>query len=100
MFILLPMDGDDTQESKLSPIFEAKKWALLETGEGQIIEIRFYDTREEIEEWIEALVVVNDYEPVMNFIEEQVMVLVAHTQRTIDEVFEAFLFKELMDMPI
>ncbi len=45
------------------------------------------------------VVVTGDYEPVMEFIEKQIMVLVAHTQRSIDDVFEAFLFKELHDMP-
>ena len=100
MFILLPMNGKDEEESKLAPIFEAKAWALLEVGEGKIHNTTFFDTREEIKEWIEVIVVVNDYEPVMNFIEEQVMVLVAHTQRSIEDIFEAFLFKELMDMPV
>lgn len=100
MLILLPMDGKDEEESKLTPIFEAKAWALLTADEGRIQKIEFFDTREEIEEWVEVLVVVNDYEPVMNFIEEQIMVLVAHTQRSIEDVFEAFLFKELMDMPV
>lgn len=99
MNILLPMDSDDTQEGTLVPILEAKKWAVLNVDEGQIVEIKFYDSREAISDWIEAVVVVGDYEPVMDFIEEQVMVLVAHTQRTIDDIFEAFLFKELHDMP-
>ncbi len=99
MNILLPMDSDDAQEGTLVPILEAKKWAVLNVDEGQIVEIKFYDSREEISDWIEAVVVVGDYEPVMDFIEEQVMVLVAHTQRTIDDIFEAFLFKELHDMP-
>lgn len=99
MNILLPMDSDDTQEAVLVPIAEVKKWALLNVEEGQIVEIKFYDSREEISDWIEAVVVIGDYEPVMDFIEEQVMVLVAHTQRSIDDIFEAFLFKELHDMP-
>ena len=36
----------------------------------------------------------------MSFIEEQVMVLVAHTQRSIDDIVEAFLFKELNELAI
>ncbi|MGB5966110.1 MAG: hypothetical protein WBF77_05315 [Sulfurimonadaceae bacterium] len=99
MNILLPMDSDDTQEGKLVPILEAKKWAVLNVEEGQIVEINYYDSREDINEWLEAVVVVGDFEPVMEFIEQQIMVLVAHTQRSIDDVFEAFLFKELHDMP-
>jgi predicted Fe-Mo cluster-binding NifX family protein len=100
MNILLPMNGDDTQEGSLVPIGEVKKWALVVLEEGKVVEIDFYDSREDIQEWIDAVVVVNDYEPVMSFIEEQVMVLVAHTQRSIDDIVEAFLFKELNDLAI
>ena len=72
---------------------------MLNAEEGQIVEINFYDTKEEIDAWIEVVVVTGDFEPVQEFMEQQIMVLVAHTQRTIDDVFEAFLFKELHDMP-
>jgi predicted Fe-Mo cluster-binding NifX family protein len=100
MNILLPMNGDDTQEGSLVAINEVKKWALVTIEEGRVVEINFYDAREDIQEWIDAVVVVNDYEPVMSFIEEQVMVLVAHTQRSIDDIVEAFLFKELNDLAL
>jgi hypothetical protein len=100
MNVLLPMDGDDTQESSLVGIYEAKKWALLVIEEGQVVEINYYDTREDVQEWVEAVVVINDFEPVMPFIEEQAMVLVAHTQRSIDDIVEAFLFKELNELAI
>lgn len=98
MNILLPMDSDDTEEGVLVPIAEVKKWALLNVEEGQIVEINYFDKREDINDWVDAVVVVGDYEPVMEFIEEQVMVLVAHFQRSIDDIFEAFLFKELHDL--
>ena len=99
MLILLPMDSDDTQEGLLVPVLEAKKWAVLSVEEGQIIKITYYDTKEEINDWIEVVVVTGDYEPVQDFMEKQIMVLVAHHQRSIDDIFEAFLFKELHDMP-
>jgi len=100
MIILLPMDCDDTQEAKLVPIFEAKKWAVIPIEEGEVVEIKFYDNRSDISEWVEAVVVVNDFEPVMDFIDEQMMVLVAHTQRSIDDIVEAYLFRELHDLAI
>jgi hypothetical protein len=100
MLVLLPLDGDNTQESKLVSLNDVKKWALLDISEGEVVEINFYDTREEIDEWVEAVVVIGDYENVWPFQEQQIMVLVAHTQRTIDEVVEAFLFKELNDLAI
>ncbi len=98
MYILLPMDIDDVEEAVLVPITEAKKWALMNVEEGQLVEVEFYDKREDITEWVEALIVVGDDEPVADFLEEQIMVLVAHMQRSIDDIFEAFLFKELHDL--
>lgn len=98
MYILLPMDIDDVEEAVLVPITEAKKWALMNVEEGQLVEVEFYDKREDITEWVEALIVVGDNEPVADFLEEQIMVLVAHMQRSIDDIFEAFLFKELHDL--
>ncbi len=100
MLLLLPMDGDDTQESELSSILEAAFWATVEVEEGRVIEINFYKERTEIEGWIDAVIVKNNYEPVMEFLEQQVMVLVAHTQRTIDDVVEAYLFRELHDLAL
>jgi hypothetical protein len=36
----------------------------------------------------------------MEFIDNQMMVLVAHTQRTIDDIVEAYLFRELHDLAL
>lgn len=99
MLILIPMDSDNTQEATLVPLAEVKKWALVNVEEGQVVEVTHYDNREDIDDWVEAVVVINDQEYVFPFVEEQIMVLVAHTQRSIDEIVEAFLFKELHDMP-
>lgn len=100
MLILLPMNGDDTQESELALINDAAFWATVEVEEGRVVEINFYRDRSEIDAWLDAVVVTSDYEPVMEFIEKQMMVLVAHTQRTIDDVVEAYLFRELHQLAI
>ena len=100
MVLLLPMDGDDTQESELTDVLSASFWATLEVEEGRVIEINFYTDRSEIEGWLDAVIVTNNYEPVMEFIDNQMMVLVAHTQRTIDDIVEAYLFRELHDLSI
>lgn len=94
------MDSDDTQEGQLVSINDAKTWALVDLEAGQVVEINYFDTKEDVNEWVDAVVVIGDFEPVMEFIEQQVMVLVAHTQRYIDDIVEAFLFKELHDLAI
>lgn len=100
MILLLPMDGDDTQESKLTGILSVSFWATVEIEEGRVIEICFYKERTQIEGFVDAVIVVGNYEPVMDFIDEQMMVLVAHSQRTIDDVVEAYLFRELHDLAL
>jgi len=100
MLLLLPMNGDDTQESELVSINDVAFWATVEVEEGRVIEINFYKDRSEIDGWLDAVIVVGNYEPVMEFIDNQTMVLVAHTQRTIDDVVEAYLFRELHDLAI
>lgn len=100
MILLLPMNGDDTQESELARILSATYWATVEVEEGRVVEINFYTDRNEIEAWLDAVIVTNNYEPVMEFIDKQMMVLVAHTQRTIDDIVEAYLFRELHDLAL
>ena len=98
MFLLIPLDSDAREDAKLASLNEVKKWVLLDVLEGKIAKIDFYDTHEEITEIVEAVVVINDHEYVWPFQEQQIMVLVAHTQRSIDDIIEAFLFKELHDL--
>lgn len=100
MLLLLPMNGDDTQESELVSINDVSFWATVEVDEGRVIEINFYKDRADIEGWLDAVIIVGNYEPVMEFIDGQMMVLVAHTQRTIDDIVESYLFRELHDLAL
>jgi len=100
MLLLLPMNGDDTQESELTGVLSATFWATVEVEEGRVVEINFYKDRETIDALLDAVIVKNNYEPVMEFIDQQMMVLVAHTQRTIDDIVEAYLFRELHDLAL
>jgi len=101
MKLLMPMDSDDTQEGSLVSINDAKVWATVDVEEGQVVEVLFFDTKEAaMETWPEAVIVKGDFEPMMEFIEQQMLVLVAHLQRSIDDIVEAYLFKELHEPAI
>jgi hypothetical protein len=100
MILLLPMNGDDIEESKLTDIFSASFWATIEIVEGRLIDTSFYTSYGEIINQAEGIVVCNDYEPVMEFFEAGLVVLVAHTQRYIDDIVEAYLFRELHDLAL
>lgn len=98
MKILLPMDSNNTRGGLLVALNDVVKWALVDLEEGKIVEINYADTREEFNELIDVVTVISDNEYVWPFMEEHITVLVAHTQRSIDDVIEAFLFKELHEL--
>lgn len=98
MYILLPMDSDDVQEAQLTKVFDAKMWAQVCVEEGRVVEINHCNLFDGFDNHSEAVVLINDGENPMQFIELSMMPLVAHTQRTIDDIVEAYLFRELHDM--
>jgi len=98
MYLLLPMDGNDAEASKLTKIDDVKFWAQMLIEEGKLVEIKFNEDKESFENFSEAVVVTNDNEYVWPFMELSMMVLVAHTQRYVDDIVEAFIFKELHDL--
>lgn len=98
MLLLLPMDSTNKDEAKLTKVFEAKTWAQIDIDDGQIQSIKFNDTFDGFDDISEAVVLENDGENPMMFMDYNMMPLVAHTQRTIDDIVEAFLFRELHDL--
>jgi len=98
MYLLLPMDSNDAEEAKLIKLDDVKFWAQILIEEGKLVEINFKENKDDFDNFLEAVVVVDDNEYVWPFMEMSMMVLVAHTQRYIDDIVEAFLFKELHDL--
>ncbi len=100
MLVLIPMDSNKRHEAMITTLDQTKSWALVELDEGEIKKVSFHKRREEINEWIDCVVVENEQEYVWPFMEENITVLVAPTQKSIDEIIEAFLFKELHDLNV
>ena len=98
MYILIPMDSDDIEEASLVKINDANVWAQLLIEEGKVIEINHNADRDAFENYSQAAIVIDDNEYVWPFMEQNMMVLVAHTQRSIDDIVEAYMFKELHDL--
>lgn len=92
------MDSEDVQEASLTKIDDAKVWTQLLIENGEVLEVNHNTDRDAFENFSEAVVVINDNEYVWPFMEQSMMVLVAHTQRSIDDIVEAYLFKELHDL--
>ncbi|MCK4874706.1 MAG: hypothetical protein KAS26_02555 [Sulfurimonas sp.] len=98
MYLLLPMDSENTEEASLTKIDDAKVWAQVLVEEGKLVEINHNIDRDAFENFSEAVVVTNDNEYVWPFMEKSMIVLVAHIQRSIEDIVEAYLFKELHDL--
>ena len=98
MLVVIPMDTEDVQEAQITSVNEAQTWAQLRIEEGELVEVLHNEKYDGFSPWSEAVVVNNDGESVMDFINMSMIVLVAHTQKTIDDIVEAYLFRELHDL--
>lgn len=98
MRILLPMDSNIEDEAKLVKLDDVKFWCQLNIEDGEVKETLFTENKEDFEHFSECVVVENDNEYVWPFMELSMLVLVAHTQRYIEDIVEAYIFKELHDL--
>ncbi|MEA3491552.1 MAG: hypothetical protein U9R27_06595 [Campylobacterota bacterium] len=96
MFILIPVDGKDEKKSKITTVMSVERWALVHFEEGEAKSVSFFEDRMQTgAEWIDFVVLENKFENYMEFMEEGMMVLSRRSEETIEEIIEAFKFKEL-----
>ncbi|MCB4742914.1 MAG: hypothetical protein LGB03_01395 [Sulfurovum sp.] len=96
MLIWVPVSSDNGLNSKITPQIKVRKWALIDFDAGEIRSIHFYNRREEANEvWIDFVILVNKYENYLDFMDEGMMVLVVRKEETLEDIINAFKFKEL-----
>jgi predicted Fe-Mo cluster-binding NifX family protein len=96
MLILIPVDGSDEQVSKITTLAAIQKWALVDFDQGLVQSVTFHDDRTQTGvDWIDFVVLKSNFENYMDFMAENIMVLVIREEETIEEIIEAFKFKEL-----
>jgi len=100
MKIVIPFDSDDLEEGQISPISDAKSWLLFDMEEGKSTNEKFYQTWEEIADFIDIVIVKNQNEYVWPFMEKNIAILVAPMQKYFEDIVEAYIFKELYDLNI
>lgn len=93
------MDSDNIEEANITKVLNAKIWAQVLVEEGKIKDISHASTYDGFTNLSEAVIFSSDSENPMPFIELNIMPLVAHTQKSIEDIVEAYLFRELHDMP-
>ena len=96
MLILIPVDSAEEKISKITTLMNVKKWALVNFDAGEVQSVSFFDDRTQTgEDWIDFVILENKFENYLDFMEEGMMVLVRRKEETIEEIMEAFKFKEL-----
>jgi len=98
MYILLPLDSTNLDEAKLTKLDDVQIWTQLLVDGGEIVETKFEKNWENFELPSDYVVVGDDGEYVWPFMEYNIAVLVAHTQRYVEDILEAYLFKELHEI--
>jgi len=95
MLIWICVESKDVENAKLTEVANVKHWALVEMDGGETKSVTFYDKREDFTDWVDFIIMKNKYESYMEFMDEGMMVLCTRKEETIEEVLEAFVFKEL-----
>ncbi len=96
MFILIPVDGDNGLDSKITTLVDMKIWALVEFENGKAKTVQFSEDRTAFGiDWIDFIVLDNKFENYIEFMGEGMMCLVKRKEETVEEVVSAFAFKEL-----
>jgi predicted Fe-Mo cluster-binding NifX family protein len=97
MLIWIPVKGENGVHSEIVPQLEAQKWALVDFDAGEMQSLKFYNSIDELGgEWVDFIVLANKFENYLDYMNEGMMVLVVREdQKTVEEIIEAFKFKEL-----
>ena len=95
MLIWVPVKEKSEKDSKIAKVMEAKAWALVDFDAGVVKSIKFFDRREDFEDFADFIVLENKFENFMEYMNEGLVVLSVRDEKSIDEIIEAFKFKEL-----
>ncbi len=96
MLILIPVDGVEEKTSKITKLMNVKKWALVNFDAGEMKSVSFFDDRTQMGvDRVDFVVLENKFENYLDFMEEGMMVLVRREEESIEDIIEAFKFKEL-----
>ena len=100
MIILMPLSAKEEDEGKLVNLDKVVIWGIFDLQEGRVQKIEYFEDRHEYKAMIDVVVVADKNDYVWPFMEESIPVLEAPIQRDIEDVIEAFLFKELYEVNV
>ncbi len=95
MLIWIPVDRRDEKVGEITKLIDVNSWALVDFDKGEVQSIKFFDKREDFSDWVDFIILANKFESYIDFMNEGIMVLSVREERTIEDIIEAFKFKEL-----
>ncbi len=98
MILIIPTDCKDYKYAKIVSLAKKENWIVVEMDAGFVKKYNFYEKREDIDDFIDYLIVKNDHEDIEEFLDEGIEVLVAPLQDYIEDVIEAYKFRELHEL--
>ena len=100
MFMLVPLNGDNTQESTITSLDGRKAMAKLELEDNaEVIDITFItDIDDALNSGIDYLIVDSFEQDIDNYLDYNVEVLQCMPNSDIDDVLEGFIFRTLREM--
>ncbi|MDX1808769.1 MAG: hypothetical protein R3331_04475 [Sulfurospirillaceae bacterium] len=95
MTLLVPIDAKEIEDAVICQICDKQSWALVSIEQGSVKECQLCDSKEDITQIIDYIVIKDKNEDVDSFIQEGIEVLVISSQKYVDDIIEAFMFREL-----
>jgi hypothetical protein len=96
----MPLSAKVEDDGVLVNLGKVKIWGFFDLAEGKVQKVEYFEDRNNFNGWIDVVVVADKYDDVWQFQQESIPVLEAPVQREIDDVIEAFLFKELYEITV
>ena len=97
MLIAIPLDDNKEIVSELM----VSSWAVVSFDQGVAQSTSYYSTKADIDApFLDFVVLANKFENYMEFMNEGTMVLVVREEKSIEDIIEAFKFKELDEVGI
>jgi len=98
MLLLIPIDKKDYENANITRINEKNIWITIEMDNGYIEKYSFFDNKDDIEEMVDYLIIKDKNDNIEEFLDEGIDVLMAPLQNDIEEIIEAYKFKELYEI--
>jgi predicted Fe-Mo cluster-binding NifX family protein len=98
MILQIPVDINNYEEAVITAFRERKFWLIVELENGHTINSKFHNDMSEIKEMIDFIVLKNKEEDVEKFMDEGIVVLIAPLQKYVEDVVEAYMFRELHEL--